>query len=72
MLCILIQYRIIDMQGQNAIRRQGRKEPDFAIRHKVKHRMTFSPPAVDPTEPPTTISIKRMNWEKERPFSVVP
>ena len=29
MLGILIEYRIVDMQGQNAIRRQGRKEPDF-------------------------------------------
>ena len=61
MLCILIQYRIIDMQGQNAIRRQGRKNLIFAIRHKVKHRMTLSPPAVDPAEPPMTISIKRIN-----------
>ena len=30
--------------------------------------MTLSPPAVDPAEPPMTISIKRMNCEREAIF----
>ncbi len=62
-----INTNIIDMQGQNAIRRQGRKNLilRFAV---VKHRMTLSPQRSIQQNHHWPSASKRMNWGKRGHF----
>ena len=66
MLGILIEYRIVDMQGQNAIWRQGRKNLIFCDSPQGQApNVPFNPPAVDPARPTDRPSALR-GWPEKR------